>query len=220
MEMRGRGTKAAASSASERHSPSSSDHNRDGVLMAQIGKKQQLNVRSTPTSLCFFFYRFGPNTSLSIEKFWLFDHPCTLVDPFIVLGGCLRVRPSLTWIMHIPNKITCSVFYAGLYNGGPVALVYGMILALTGTLALAASLAEMASICPIAGAQYHWTAMFSPPRFAPFITWMQGDKTLPPPHPPPLISLDRLDYCLRVASHCHEYHLSHGYTDSRCNCPQ
>ena len=79
------------------------------------------------------------------------------------------------------NKFACSVFYAGLYNGGPVALVYGMILAISGTLALAASLAEMASMCPIAGAQYHWTAMFSPPRFAPFITWMQGRAVFPPP---------------------------------------
>lgn len=49
-----------------------------------------------------------------------------------------------------------------------------MILTIIGTLALAASLSEMASICPIAGAQYHWTFMFAPPRVAPFITWMQG----------------------------------------------
>lgn len=49
-----------------------------------------------------------------------------------------------------------------------------MILSITGNLALAASLAEMASICPIAGAQYHWTYMFAPPGAAPFITWMQG----------------------------------------------
>jgi hypothetical protein len=180
MEMRGRGAKAAASSASERHSPGSSDHNRDGVLMAQIGKKQQLNVRFIPIPLRFSSSRFGPDTSSPTEKFWLFDHPRSLDDPIIVLGGCLRVRPNVTWIMHVLNKTTFSVFYAGLYNGGPVALVYGMILALTGTLALAASLAEMASICPIAGAQYHWTSMFSPPRFAPFITWMQGDLTLPP----------------------------------------
>lgn len=55
-----------------------------------------------------------------------------------------------------------------------MSLVYGMILSITGTLALAASLAEMASICPISGAQYHWTYMFSPKRAAPFITWMQG----------------------------------------------
>ena len=64
--------------------------------------------------------------------------------------------------------------YAGLYNGGPVALVYGMLLTLTGVLALAASLAEMASMCPISGAQYHWTYMFAPKKSAAFITWMQG----------------------------------------------
>ena len=49
-----------------------------------------------------------------------------------------------------------------------------MILAVFGTLTLAASLAELASICPISGAQYHWTYMFSPKKAAPFITWMQG----------------------------------------------
>ena len=49
MEMRGRGTKSASGSALERHSPNSESDNRDGVMMAQIGKKQQLNVRFTPT---------------------------------------------------------------------------------------------------------------------------------------------------------------------------
>lgn len=53
-----------------------------------------------------------------------------------------------------------------------------MLLSLTGTMALALSLAEMASICPIAGAQYHWTALFAPPRIRPFITWMQGWATV------------------------------------------
>jgi hypothetical protein len=46
-------------------------------------------------------------------------------------------------------------FQLGLQNGGPVALVWGMILSASGTLCLALSLAEMASICPISGAQYH-----------------------------------------------------------------
>ena len=39
-----------------------------------------------------------------------------------------------------------STFQAGLENGGPVSLVYGFILALIGTLALSASLAELASM--------------------------------------------------------------------------
>jgi amino acid permease len=54
-------------------------------------------------------------------------------------------------------------FQLGLQNGGPVALVWGMILSASGTLCLALSLAEMASICPISGAQYH--VRFSPKAF-------------------------------------------------------
>ena len=65
-------------------------------------------------------------------------------------------------------------FTASLGNSGPVSLVYGMLLSITGNLALAASLAEMASSVSIAGAQYHWTYMFAPRRVAQFITWMQG----------------------------------------------
>ncbi|KAE9403316.1 putative amino acid permease [Gymnopus androsaceus JB14] len=68
----------------------------------------------------------------------------------------------------------CSVLSAGFFNGGPVSLIYGMLLAISGSLALAASLAEMASICPIAGAQYHWTYIFAPRKWANFVTWMQG----------------------------------------------
>ena len=54
-------------------------------------------------------------------------------------------------------------FQAGLLNGGPTALVWGTLIAWVGSLAMAASLAEMASISPTVGAQYRWTAMFRPP---------------------------------------------------------
>jgi choline transport protein len=35
-------------------------------------------------------------------------------------------------------------------------------------------MAEMASVQPIAGAQYHWTHYLAPPSHRRFITWMQG----------------------------------------------
>lgn len=56
-------------------------------------------------------------------------------------------------------------------------MVWGMLFSIVGTMALALSLAEMASICPIAGAQYHWTALFAPKGIKTFITWMQGENT-------------------------------------------
>lgn len=71
-----------------------------------------------------------------------------------------------------------STFSTSLLNGGPSSLVWGLLFSLTGTLAMAFSLAEMASICPIAGAQYHWTAMFAPSGIRAFITWMQGWATV------------------------------------------
>ncbi|PWY80395.1 amino acid permease [Aspergillus sclerotioniger CBS 115572] len=66
-----------------------------------------------------------------------------------------------------------SSLYAGLLNGGPVAIIYGMILSFTGSLSLTLSMAEMASINPVAGAQYHWTYELAP--FAPrFLSFIQG----------------------------------------------
>ncbi|KAF7505074.1 hypothetical protein GJ744_001293 [Endocarpon pusillum] len=89
--------------------------------------------------------------------------------------GFLSILALSITLLSSWEAMAC-VFYAGLYNGGPVSLVYGMILSFIGTLALASSLAEMASSNPIAGAQYHWTFMYAPKRAAAFISWMQGES--------------------------------------------
>ncbi|THC94031.1 hypothetical protein EYZ11_006503 [Aspergillus tanneri] len=66
---------------------------------------------------------------------------------------------------------------AGLVNGGPVVLIYGLMLAIVGSLGIALSLAELASITPIAGAQYHWTYDLAP--FAPrYLSFIQGWVTM------------------------------------------
>ncbi|KAL4867049.1 hypothetical protein BDV12DRAFT_198531 [Aspergillus spectabilis] len=59
---------------------------------------------------------------------------------------------------------------AGLYNGGPAAIVYGLIVSIVGNMAIAMSLAELASVHPTAGAQYHWSYVLAPcyPRFFSF----------------------------------------------------
>ncbi|KAJ5389497.1 amino acid/polyamine transporter I [Penicillium cataractarum] len=66
---------------------------------------------------------------------------------------------------------------AGLYNGGPAAIVYGIILSTLGNLAIACSLAELASLHPTAGAQYHWS-YFLAPRGRRFISFFQGWVTV------------------------------------------
>ncbi|OTB15086.1 hypothetical protein K445DRAFT_23100 [Daldinia sp. EC12] len=65
-------------------------------------------------------------------------------------------------------------FGGGLTNGGPSALVYGLIFSFFGSLATAASLAEMASISPTSGGQYHWVALLAPRRYAVLFSWFAG----------------------------------------------
>ena len=66
--------------------------------------------------------------------------------------------------------------YFALYNGGPQALAWSIVIAYVGALAQSASLAEMASIQPIAGAQYHWTHALAPKGAKRFVTWIQGNS--------------------------------------------
>ncbi|OAL23813.1 hypothetical protein AYO22_06132 [Fonsecaea multimorphosa] len=60
------------------------------------------------------------------------------------------------------------------WNGGPRSLSFGYLVVISGVLCQVASMAEMASVQPIAGAQYHWTHYLAPPSQRRFITWMQG----------------------------------------------
>ncbi|KIW92549.1 uncharacterized protein Z519_06396 [Cladophialophora bantiana CBS 173.52] len=72
-----------------------------------------------------------------------------------------------------------SALFAGAYsNGGPASVVYGFIVSVLGTLCIAGSFAEMASISPIAGAQYHWSAEHSPVRWRAIISYVQGWVTI------------------------------------------
>lgn len=62
---------------------------------------------------------------------------------------------------------------ATFYNGGPQTLTWGILAVIGGALVQALSLAELAAIQPIAGAQYHWTDLLAPERHRRLITWMQ-----------------------------------------------
>ena len=66
-------------------------------------------------------------------------------------------------------------FQSTLLNGGPSTLIYGSILSSFGSAAMAATLAEMASMKPCVGAQYRWSAMLAPPGTNPrFLGYVQG----------------------------------------------
>ncbi|KAE8423921.1 hypothetical protein BDV36DRAFT_278914 [Aspergillus pseudocaelatus] len=57
----------------------------------------------------------------------------------------------------------------GIKSGGPVQVVYGLIIITFVCGCIAASLAELSSAMPNAGGQYYWTGQLANPRYARFI---------------------------------------------------
>ncbi|KPI43354.1 putative amino-acid permease [Cyphellophora attinorum] len=82
---------------------------------------------------------------------------------------------SLTF-MSTWESMNTNMFFA-LYEGGPQVFAWSIVIVYFGAIAQAASISEMSSTIPIAGAQYHWTYHLAPVRFRTFITWMQAWMT-------------------------------------------
>ena len=113
-----------------------------------------------------------------------------------IVGIDCMVRDALFKVgTRNANYEIASTFQSGLVNGGPVVLIYGLTLSWLGSLAVGASLAEMAEMqvnqipsppptnsdwsrAPTSGGQYHWVAQFAPKRFAVTFSWAAG--MLPP----------------------------------------
>lgn len=69
-------------------------------------------------------------------------------------------------------------FGIGLQNGGPAGLVYSFLFAWAGTLATFTSLAELASMVPTAGGQYHWVSMLAPQYCQKLFSYITGWLTV------------------------------------------
>ncbi|ORY16633.1 amino acid/polyamine transporter I [Clohesyomyces aquaticus] len=65
-------------------------------------------------------------------------------------------------------------FLTGFLNGGGPTLIYGYIFCFLGSLAMCASISEMASMYPTSGGQYHWAALLAPPKWSKFLSWLTG----------------------------------------------
>lgn len=62
----------------------------------------------------------------------------------------------------------------GLVNGGPAGVVWGFLFNWVGALSTFATIAELASIAPVAAGQYYWVAMMAPKSCGTFLTYMTG----------------------------------------------
>lgn len=71
-------------------------------------------------------------------------------------------------------EIGLFVLTPGLVNGGRAGLMYNVIWNFVGFGPVYLSMAEMASIAPIAGAQYHWVSEFAPENCQRILSYITG----------------------------------------------
>ncbi|CAG9981838.1 unnamed protein product [Clonostachys byssicola] len=81
---------------------------------------------------------------------------------------CLSLCIMATW------EAVASVVAQALASGGVPCLVYNYIATFICTVATTASLAEIASIYPTAGGQYHWVTALFPGRGKKIMSWLTG----------------------------------------------
>ncbi|KAF2241287.1 amino acid transporter [Trematosphaeria pertusa] len=68
--------------------------------------------------------------------------------------------------------LATAVFALG--NGGTAGLIWGYLIVMTGFGFVSASLAEMASMAPTSGGQYHWVSEFAPRSCQRFLSYVVG----------------------------------------------
>ncbi|KAH8807096.1 amino acid/polyamine transporter I [Xylogone sp. PMI_703] len=83
-----------------------------------------------------------------------------------MLGFASTVTAS--WELLLP------LFTFALTDGGSGILFWGFIVCACGMTMVYASIAEMASISPTAGGQYHWVSEFAPRRYQKFLSYLVG----------------------------------------------
>ncbi|KAE8348933.1 amino acid/polyamine transporter I [Aspergillus coremiiformis] len=83
-----------------------------------------------------------------------------------ILGfGCTLIS---TWEVILP------LLSIGLIDGGTAGLIWGFTVVSAGFTLVFASIAEIASIAPTSGGQYHWISEFAPHRCQKFLSYITG----------------------------------------------
>src|SRR6516162_11954120 len=86
------------------------------------------------------------------------------------MGGFSNFALSFSIISILTGAVT--LYGYGLQQGGPLVMSLGWPLVTVMTLPVAASLAQLASAYPTAGALYHWSSIFGGPGWGFFTAWL------------------------------------------------
>ncbi|MCJ1302732.1 hypothetical protein MMC08_005536 [Hypocenomyce scalaris] len=83
-----------------------------------------------------------------------------------ILGfACILIS---TW------EILVTTLSIALVDGGTAGLIWGFIAVVIGFSMVYASVAEMASMAPTSGGQYHWVSEFAPRKYQKYLSYMTG----------------------------------------------
>jgi choline transport protein len=104
------------------------------------------------------------------------DHMMRMLGKKQVLNRNFRFISTLGFACTLMStweiELASSVF--GLLNGGTAGLIWGYLVCWVGYCLVFASIAEMASISPTSGGQYHWVSEFAPKSCQRFLSWLVG----------------------------------------------
>ncbi|KAK1920417.1 hypothetical protein P3342_002714 [Pyrenophora teres f. teres] len=141
--------------------------NHDASDMHRIGKKQELRVLSQkPRYMVLLLI-----TSSAQLPPGFHDSFCGYAP--VNVGEYTSVSAIPTTKSPFTDEVA-SYTYSGLYNGGPAGVIWMMIITWLFVLALVASLAEMTSMAPTAGGQYHWVSEFAPASLQKPLSYIVG----------------------------------------------
>ena len=77
-------------------------------------------------------------------------------------------------ILQSSWESTLLVASYGLTNGGTAGTIWMTVFVITGVMCMICSMAEMASMAPTAGGQYHWVSEFAPPSVQKPLSYIVG----------------------------------------------
>jgi choline transport protein len=102
--------------------------------------------------------RQGSIEDAGINRFGLHTEASRNISPLAII--------AVGWNICNSWAAVAATMALSIANGGPVTLIYGLLLIFILAGSSAATMAELANVYPTAGGQYHWTSILAPRRWS------------------------------------------------------
>lgn len=88
---------------------------------------------------------------------------------------------GFSMILMCSWEVALGTSFFALYNGGTAGFIWMHLVAWSGFICINVSMAEMASMAPTSGGQYHWVSEFAPYNLQKFLSFIIGELGDPRP---------------------------------------